>query len=54
MERQTVETTLGDLVVALMEEAVSCTQDEKEAYQLVAHMLIDLLHNSAPICKSWH
>ena len=50
----TVETTLGDLIVALTEETTRLVGDEKEAYKLVAIMLVDLLNNSEPVSKSWH
>ena len=41
-----VETTLGDLIVALTEEAAHYVRDEKEAYHMVALALPHLLYNS--------
>jgi hypothetical protein len=58
MERQEIlETTLGDLIVALTEEAIAFVRDEKEAYKVVASMLTHLLNNSGAPLKSrqyWH
>ncbi len=54
MGKETLETTVGDLIAALTEEVISFTRDEKEAYRLVAQMLTDLLNNSGSISKRWH
>lgn len=58
MERQEIlETTLGDLVVALTEEATPFVRDEKEAYKVDAFTLMHLLYDSGGISgrlQSWH
>ena len=55
MERgNSVETTLGELIVALTEETSRHVHDEKAANILVAYMLSDLFHNSESISPSWH
>ncbi len=47
MEREgTVETTLGDLIAALTEEAIPFVHNEKKAYNVVAFMLMQLLYNA--------
>jgi hypothetical protein len=53
MERQEkLETTLGDLVVALTEEAAPFVRDEREAYQVVAFMLTHLLSKPSVLFTS--
>ena len=49
-----VETTLGDLIVALTEEAARHVPDPKAANILVAYMLSDLFRNTEQIPKLWH
>jgi hypothetical protein len=49
-----VETTLGDLIVALTEEADRLVGDKKEANILVAYILWDLFNHSAPTSPLWH
>jgi len=49
-----LETTLGDLIVALTDETVRFVHDEKEAYKVVAHVLAELLCQSGQISKRWH
>jgi hypothetical protein len=49
-----VDTTFGDLIVALTEETGRFVHDEKEVYKVVAYILSDLLYNSESISKSWH
>ncbi len=45
MERKgNLETTLGNLIVALTEETPPFCRDEKEAYHVVAFALVDLLY----------
>lgn len=51
---KTLETTLGDLILALTEETTRVVRDEKEACKIVAVMLVDLLNSSGPASKSWH
>ncbi len=53
MEREeTMETTIGDLVVALTEETSQYVRDEKEVNKVVAFMLTHLLNPSAPASRS--
>lgn len=49
-----LETTLGDLVVALTDETVRFVHDEQEVYKIVSYLLVDLLCRSGPVSKSWH
>jgi hypothetical protein len=51
---ETIETTLGELIEALTEEAGQMVRDEREANMLVAYILSDLFRKSEPISKSWH
>lgn len=51
--RETIETTLGDLVVVLTEETARFIHDEEGAYEVVASILEDLL-GKAPISNRWH
>ena len=44
-----IETTLGDLVAALAEETTPFAGNEKEASELIAYILADLLYNSGRI-----
>lgn len=46
MTRQTVQTTLGDLIVALTDEAARIATTERERYRLVAAALTHLLASS--------
>jgi hypothetical protein len=43
LRKQTVETTLGDLIVALTDEAATLTRNKRELYLLVSVMLSHLL-----------
>ena len=52
--KRIIRTTLGELIVALTEEAFLVAQDEKEANALVADMLNDLLAQGDAVPKSWH
>ena len=49
-----VETTLGELIVALTEETARLVNDEKQAYEVVAYALADLLSKSASDSQTWH
>lgn len=42
-----LETTLGDLIVALTEETDRHVHDEKASYELVAYILADLIKVSS-------
>ena len=53
---ETLETTIGELIVALTEEATYMVRDEKEAYKVVAFALMHLLNGSGAIStrsESW-
>ena len=55
MERvELLETTLGDLIVALTDEATPFVRDEKEAYKVVAFALSHLLYDSGATSKTLH
>ncbi len=49
---ETVETTLGDLIVALNEETTPFVPDEAEANKVVAYILADLLYHSKTASKN--
>ena len=49
----TLETTLGDLIVALTDEATPFVRDEKEAYKVVAFAITHLLYNSGANSRTW-
>jgi len=51
MHKATLETTLGDLIVALTEETDRQVRDEKMTYQLVAYILADLMKNSRRVSR---
>lgn len=51
---ETIETTLGELIEALTEEAGQVVRDEREANMLVAYILSNLFRESEPFSKSWH
>ncbi len=54
MDREEIiQTTLGDLIVALTEETMRFVRDKKEAYNLVAFMLVNLLSNSGATSRPW-
>ena len=49
-----LDTTLGELVTALIDETVELVPDEKLAHTLVAYMLADVLNNWRAISNTWH
>jgi hypothetical protein len=49
-----VETTLGDLIVALTNATTQYARDEAEASILVAYILSDLLEKSQDCVVTWH
>ncbi len=54
-ETETVETTLGDLIVVLTEETVRFVHDEKDAHLLVAFILEHLLNDGRSASNQrWH
>ena len=52
--RENLDTTLGDLIVALTEETTRFVHDEREMYNVVAYILSDLLYKSGSISTRWH
>jgi len=48
-----LETTLGDLIVAITEEASQYARDTRETYTLVAYILSDLLNNFRAEPERW-
>ena len=53
IDQRQMETTLGDLIVALTEETTRLVRNEKEAHVLVAYMLLDLLNPRTPAIRQW-
>ena len=54
---ETLETTLGDLIVALTEETTAFVRDEEEVCKVVAFALTHLLRNARAIQRAqqiWH
>lgn len=52
---ETLETTFGDLVVALTEEATQLVRDEKDAHKVVAFVLMNLFNKSGSRrLEVWH
>lgn len=49
-----VDTTLGDLIVALTNATIQYAQDENEASILVAYLLSDLLEKPEESAVTWH
>jgi len=49
-----IQTTLGELVAALTEEAFLVAEDEAEANKLVANMLNDLFARAEAVPNTWH
>jgi hypothetical protein len=52
MKSHALETTLGDLIVALTEEASRSIPDERTAYNVVAFILSDLLRHADPVSRA--
>ena len=48
-----IETALGDLIVALTEEASPFVRNEQEAYHVAAFALTHLLYNSSATSRTW-
>jgi hypothetical protein len=49
MKSTALETTLGDLIVALTDEATRSLKDEGAAYQVVAYIVSDLLEQDSSV-----
>ena len=52
MKSQALETTLGDLIVALTEEASRSIPDGRTAYSVAAYILSDLLRQAGPVSRA--
>ena len=52
MKSQALETTLGDLIVALTEEASRSIPDERTAYSVVAFIMSDLLRQAGSVSRA--
>lgn len=53
MERkETIETTLGELIATLTEEAAALIDDERDVHNTVAFMLTHLLNNRSAASRS--
>lgn len=50
---EVLETTLGDLIVAIAEEASRHAHGKRETYTLVAYILSDLLNNFRAEPEKW-
>ena len=51
--REILQTTLGDLIVAITEEASRHAHDRRETYRLVAYVLSDLLNTFRVEPERW-
>ena len=52
MKSQALETTMGDLIVALTEEASRSIPDERTAYSVVAFIVSDLLRQAGHFSRA--
>ena len=50
---ENVDTSLGDLIVALAEETSRFVHDERDMYKVVAYILSNM-YKSGSISTSWH
>lgn len=50
----TRQSTLGDLIVALTDEANQFVRGKEEIYRVVAYMVSDILFKSRVVSASWH
>ncbi|MBI2210681.1 MAG: hypothetical protein HYV05_12815 [Deltaproteobacteria bacterium] len=50
--RETLETTLGDLIAALTDETTPFVGDDRKASKVVAYILADLLYNSGKVAAN--
>jgi len=51
MTKEIIETTLGDLIVALTDETGQVTDHRQQTYNLVAYILADLFRNRSGCFK---
>jgi len=54
IHRDRLQSTLGDLIVALTEETRSYVRDEQEVYRVVAHIVNGLLSRRRCLSRTWH
>jgi hypothetical protein len=54
MKSHALETTLGEVIVALTEEVSRSISDKRTAYSVVAYILSDLLRQADPVSRSRH
>jgi predicted nucleotide-binding protein (sugar kinase/HSP70/actin superfamily) len=54
IRQKTVQTTIGDLIVALTDATVPYVHNENEANILVAYLLSDILQHSHAHPITWH
>jgi hypothetical protein len=48
------QSTLGELIVALTDEAGQIVRDEREVYRVVAYIVTDLLNKSRLVSRTEH
>lgn len=53
-DEEMLDGTLGDLIMALNDEALRFAHNEREASAVLAYILSDLWRNSEPLSKCWH
>ena len=51
---KTIETTLGDLIVALTEETVPAVSDKRDRYRVVSYIVTDLFRKKHVTFKRRH
>ncbi|MBI4522697.1 MAG: hypothetical protein HY695_02665 [Deltaproteobacteria bacterium] len=51
---ETLEITVGDLIVALTEEAMKLASDKQEASKVIAFALTHLVYNPGANSQMWH
>lgn len=53
-QAKTFESTLGDLIVALMEETVPVVSDKRDSYRVVSYIVTDLFRKKRAAFKRRH
>lgn len=46
--RNRINTTVGDLIAAITDAALECTDNTKDAYRLASVVLVEILKNAPP------
>ena len=54
LPRERIQSTLGELIVALTEETRCYIRDEEEVHKVVAHIVNDLLSRRRCLSRTWH